>query len=266
MKITVFTSNHTRHNYLCNQLSEIADEIFIIQEVETLEVGKKLSEYKRKSNYLFNHFKNIYKAEKKFFKESFLKFSKKTVKILTMRHGDINLLKKKNIKDFLKSDYYIIFGCSFIKGPLADFLLKKKAINIHMGISPYYRGADCNFWAIYDKNPSLVGATIQLLSKKLDDGLILYHATSDFHKDPFVYTMASVKSAILCLKKYIKLGKIEKPICIKNKKQKQIRLSKRREITDKILKKYSKIIVKKSDYTKIDLVRQSNLNLKNFYK
>ena len=70
---------------------------------------------------------------------------------------------------------------------MADFLLKKKAINIHMGISPYYRGADCNFWAIYDKNPSLVGATIQLLSKKLDYGLILYHETSDFHKDPFVY-------------------------------------------------------------------------------
>ena len=263
MKITIFTPNHTRHNYLCNQLSEIADEIFIIQEVETLLVGKKLSEYKKKSNYLFNHYKKIEKTEKKFFGESFLNFSKKKVKIITMRHEDISFLKKDKIKDFLKSDYYIIFGCSFIKGSLADFLLKKKAINIHMGISPYYRGADCNFWAVYDKNPSLVGATIQLLSKKLDDGLILYHATSDFHKDPFVYTMASVKSAILSLKKYIKFGKVEKPISIKNKKE--IRLSRRRDITDKILKKYSKIIIKKSDHTKIDLVRQFNLKLKNFY-
>ena len=43
MKITIFTSNHTRHNYLCNQLSEIADEIFIIQEAETLFVGKRLT-------------------------------------------------------------------------------------------------------------------------------------------------------------------------------------------------------------------------------
>lgn len=266
MKITVFTSNHTRHNYLCNQLSEIADEIFIIQEAETLLVGKQVSGYKRQSNYLFNHYKKIEKIEKKFFGEPFLNFSKKKVKILTMRLQDISFLKKNKIKDFLKSDYYIIFGCSFIKGPLCDFLLKKKAINIHMGISPYYRGADCNFWAVYDKNPSLVGATIQLLSKKLDDGLILYHATSDFHKDPFVYTMSTVKSAILSLKKYIKSEKREKPINIKDKKQKQIRLSKMRQITDKILKKYSKIIIKKSDYTKIDLVRQSNLKLKNFYK
>ena len=30
----------------------------------------------------------------------------------------IKILKKNKIKDFLKSDYYIIFGCSFIKGPL----------------------------------------------------------------------------------------------------------------------------------------------------
>ena len=27
-----------------------------------------------------------------------------------------------------------------------------------MGVSPYYRGADCNFWAQNDKNSNLVGA------------------------------------------------------------------------------------------------------------
>ena len=29
-----------------------------------------------------------------------------------------------------------------------------------LGISPQYRGSSCNFWALYDNNPHLVGATM----------------------------------------------------------------------------------------------------------
>ena len=72
----------------------------------------------------------------------------------------------------LSSDIYIVFGASFIKGWLVDFLIKNKAINIHMGLSPYYRGSSCNFWAMYDNNPNYVGATIHYLSKGLDSGEI----------------------------------------------------------------------------------------------
>ena len=119
------------------------------------------------------------------------------------------------ISPFLKSDIYIIFGCSFIKGWLANFLIKKKAINIHMGISPYYKGADCNFWAIYEGNTNLVGATIQYLSKDLDNGPILFHAVNEYHSNPFIYTMLSVKSAIIAVKKYLKQKKV-KPTSIRN--------------------------------------------------
>jgi methionyl-tRNA formyltransferase len=56
--------------------------------------------------------------------------------------------------------------------PLQIVFSKKKCLNIHMGVLPYYRGTDCNFWAIYDKNFSKVGATLMLLSKKIDDGKV----------------------------------------------------------------------------------------------
>ena len=45
-----------------------------------------------------------------------------------------------------------------------------------MGVSPYYKGADCNFWALQDYKPQFVNATIHYLSKGLDTGDILYHA------------------------------------------------------------------------------------------
>ena len=64
-----------------------------------------------------------------------------------------------------------------------------------MGLAPYYRGTDCNFWALYDGNPELVGSTIYLLSKGLDTGKILYHAISEVKTNPYIYTMSCVKSA-----------------------------------------------------------------------
>ena len=39
MKITLFTSNKNRHNYLINLLSTIADELFVIQECDTIFTG-----------------------------------------------------------------------------------------------------------------------------------------------------------------------------------------------------------------------------------
>ena len=82
------------------------------------------------------------------------------------------------------SDLYIVFGSSYIKGRLINFLIKNKAINIHMGISPYYRGSDCNFWSLYDNNFHLVGGTVHLISKGLDSGPILFHTRAKKNKNP----------------------------------------------------------------------------------
>ena len=39
MKITLFTYNNSRHNYLINLLSTISDELFVIQECGTIFPG-----------------------------------------------------------------------------------------------------------------------------------------------------------------------------------------------------------------------------------
>ena len=64
-----------------------------------------------------------------------------------------------------------------------------------MGIAPYYRGVDCNFWALYDNNPHLVGSTIHYLSNNIDGGDILYHAISMKKNNLFDYSMSCVMAA-----------------------------------------------------------------------
>ena len=152
--------------------------------------------------------------------------------------GDLNKLQIKDLSLFLKSDVYVVFGSSYIKNDLINFLIKNNAINIHMGVSPFYRGTDCNFWALYDNNPHLVGSTIHMLSKGLDNGSILYHAMSNIKNDPFEYTMSTVKSALHSVSERINNNTIFniKPE-LQNKKI-EIRYSKKIEFNEEIVKQY----------------------------
>jgi len=184
------------------------------------------------------YFEKVNDAQFKLFGNSYVNNLKKNIKILPMLSGDLNKCSLKFLSDFLKSDIYIVFGSSYIKGELIDFLVKQKAINIHMGVSPYYRGTDCNFWAVYDDNPHLVGATIHMLSKGLDSGPMLYHAMSNIKTNPFEYTMSTAKAAFHSIAERIEDKSIFEIKPIIQNKENEIRYSKKIEFNDEVVKKY----------------------------
>ena len=237
MKITLFTSNKNRHNYLINLLSEVSDELFVVQECGTIFPGIIPGHY-QVSPIMKKYFENVNNAQYQLFGNSYVNNKKKNIKILSMVSGDLNKCSIKLLSDFLKSNVYVVFGSSYIKGELVDFLVKQKAINIHAGVSPYYRGTDCNFWALYDDNTHLVGTTIHLLSKGLDNGPILYHAMSNLKTNPFEYTMSSVKSAFHSIAERIKDGSIFKIKALIQDKKKEIRYSKKIDFKEEIVREY----------------------------
>lgn len=249
MKITIFTSNNSRHNYLINLMSEICNELYVVQENNTIFPGVVPGHYKP-TDIMNKYFSSVREAQSKIFDDTYIK-KFKNMNIMPMKSGDLNNCSLKFLKDFLKSDFYIVFGSSYIKGELVDFLVKKKAINLHMGISPYYRGNDCNFWALYDNNPHLVGSTVHLLTKGLDSGPIIYHALSKLKtSNPFEYTMSTVKAAFHSLKKRLIDKKIFTFTPIIQDKTKEIRYTKKDDFNDEAVKEYYK--------------KKINLNSKNF--
>jgi len=237
MRITLFTSNNHRHNYLINLLSNFCDELWVVQECKILFTGKNDERYQA-SNVIEKYFNKVIEAQNKIFKQEFVNKNNKNIKIIPILNGELNKLSLSYLDNFLKSDIYVVFGASYIKGELVDFLVKQKAINIHAGVSPYYRGCDCNFWALYDGNPHLVGATIHLLAKGLDSGPILYHAMSNLKSNPFEYTMSTVKSAFHSFAERIKDNSIFKIKPVVQDKAKEVRYSRKSEFNEKIVKKY----------------------------
>ncbi len=237
MKITLFTANQSRHNYFINLLSSISTELNVVQENDTLFPGGIEGHYPA-SNIFNDYFKNVVRAQMELFGSNYIKA--KNLNLISMKEGDINKCSTSLLNNFLKSDIYIVTGSSFIKGELAKFLIKKKALSIHMGLAPYYRGTDCNFWALYDNNPHLVGATIYMLSEGLDTGKILYHALTEIKDDPFLYTMSTVKSAFDSLAERISNKEIFNMTPTKQDSKKEIRYSKKKEFTEKIIGEFSK--------------------------
>ena len=237
MKITLFTSNKNRHNYLINLFSNFCDELFVVQECGTIFPGIIPGHYPA-SETMKDYFDKVNDAQTKLFGNSYVNKSSKNIKVLPMLSGDLNKCSLSFLSDFLKSDIYVVFGSSYIKGHLVDFLVEQKAINIHMGVSPYYRGTDCNFWALYDKNPHLVGATIHMLSKGLDSGLMLYHAMSNIKTNPYEYTMSTVKSAFHSIAERIKDKSIFEIEPVVQDKSKEIRYSRKVEFDEKVVNEY----------------------------
>ena len=124
MKITLFTSNKPRHNYLINFLSKYCKKIYVIQECSTIFPGYLSGIYPKGTN-MQKYFKRVHNAERKIFGNKII--SGKNISIFPIQSNDLNSLKLNEIKQFLKSDLYIVFVSSYIKGKLVNFLNKKKA-------------------------------------------------------------------------------------------------------------------------------------------
>ena len=72
-------------------------------------------------------------------------------------------------------DALVLFGCSIIREQLLE-RLPERVVNLHLGLSPYYRGAATNFWPLVNGEPECVGATVHLATLSVDAGPILRQA------------------------------------------------------------------------------------------
>ena len=236
MRITVFTSNQPRHVALIESLAGIADEVFAVQECNTVFPGQ-VADFFRKSDVMQGYFQQVIAAEEQVFGQP--RFVPEKVRNLPIKMGDLNQLSMEVLGPALESDVYVVFGASYIKGPLCEFLVERGTLNIHMGISPFYRGSSTNFWAMYDRRPEYVGATIHRLTAGLDSGPMLYHAFPAVDEyEPFALGMEAVKAAHVSLVERIASGEIESYEPMEQDKGRQLRYTRNADFTDEVAREY----------------------------
>ena len=237
MTITIFTSNQPRHIALIESLAQVADRIFAIQECNTIFPGQ-VDDFFRKSPVMQDYFARVIAAEAEVFGRP--RLLPANVRSMSMKMGDLSRVTLEDLGDALDADKFIVFGASYIKGKLCDFLVERGALNIHIGVSPYYRGSSTNFWAMYDNRPDLVGATIHLLSRGLDSGPMLFHALPKADAvDPFVHGMRAVRAAHVGLVKCLQ----ENLEPVPQDKSRELRYTRNADFTDEVASEYLKRIL-----------------------
>jgi hypothetical protein len=197
VKITIFTGNRPRHIAFIEFLSGFCDAVYAIQ------ISSSVFPYQHEnsSHGLKDYFQRVNSAEKKLYGEP--RFLGNVVFQLPIASKDIHQLSRESLHPALDSDHYIIYGFDFIQGELCQFLINHQAIIIHMGIAPEYHGHASNFWALYDRQFDKIGATVHLLTEKLDQGPILYHVLpTQTVTEPFEFGMSLVRHTYESIPQY----------------------------------------------------------------
>lgn len=82
----------------------------------------------------------------------------------------------------ISPDLLVVWGSTILTPRILS--TAKRAINLHFGFCPYYRGALANQCAVFDDEFSRIGATIHYINGKADAGDILTVISADVEKDP----------------------------------------------------------------------------------
>ncbi|GJM24605.1 MAG: hypothetical protein DHS20C16_10200 [Phycisphaerae bacterium] len=236
MRITVFTGNQARHVALVEALTGVADEVFAIQECTTTFPGQ-VDDFFRKSDTMQTYFRRVQSAEQLVFGQP--RFVPANARQLALRMGDLSQTSPSVLAPALQSDVYVVFGASYIKGPLCDHLIAHRAVNIHMGVSPFYRGSSTNFWAMYDDAPQYVGATIHRITAGLDSGPIICHSFPRAEAaDPFVIGMNAVQSAHRAVVGMLQSGDLLRADPVAQDRSLERRYSRNADFTDDVASDY----------------------------
>ncbi|HWE44861.1 MAG TPA: formyl transferase [Caulobacteraceae bacterium] len=87
---------------------------------------------------------------------------------------DINSAATVDVLRALAPDLICVSGTRMIKAPVFDTRPPRGLLNLHTGISPFYRGGpNCTLWCLSNAEPQFVGATIHELDPGIDSGRLI---------------------------------------------------------------------------------------------
>ena len=194
-KILFLGGTHPRHLYYANEIHKrfpLAGAVLEGRGSMTPDVPSKADSLE--AGLWMGHFLNRMAAEEKYFGDQV----PPDVEIFDIGSDYIPQL----ISDF-EIDIALIFGCGMIKGELAQ-ALPELSINLHLGLSPRYRGAATLFWPFYFLEPQWAGCTFHKIVDEPDAGDILHQCVPELERGDHIHDVAA-KAVIQATEDMIKL-------------------------------------------------------------
>ena len=150
IRLVIITSDHRRHRWVAARLAAVANLVGIVAESKpTAGIAPPDPEVRA-------YFNARRDAEDRWFENAAGELDCQRCEVAW---GGSNSVQACEFVTNLAPDLVVLFGSSIIKDPLLGYM-KGRIINMHLGLSPYYRGSATNFWPLVDNLPECVGVTI----------------------------------------------------------------------------------------------------------
>ncbi len=234
-----------RHLYFANHVCKFCKPLAIVQESGSHDFVKKLLNLLKNPNKLLQKVSRWLRDRKRyrgnpeakyFFGDREPALERSDLRVEVPYINDEQVL---SLIDRHQPDVILVFGTSLLKGPLLE-KGKLGIINLHGGLSPEYRGADCTFWALYNREPEKVGCTIHYINAGIDTGNLIAHVSPEVRENDteLMLFWRAVKSSTSVYEELLnKLEHGEKPGAIQKDKGKLYQVKDRQLCHERELEK-----------------------------
>ena len=179
MKLVLFSGDHPRHLFINKEVLNYFDKVLVIimHREEVLRTPPSdITDHDKK---LFEqHFENRYQKEVATYGHLNAREVFNSYDSIYVNPNELNTTRiATKIKDF-NADFCFIFGVNLILDPVIDELPADK-INLHLGLSPWYKGGATLFWPFYHLKPQFCGSTFHQITKQADAGEIIHQCVPE---------------------------------------------------------------------------------------
>jgi len=180
LRLMILCGRSPRHLYVANRLCRVAQPVAIVQETGSEGRAEKLRRLLQNPRLLWRKAWRWVRDRRRYGggKEAAFFFGKRPPRLdrpdLVHEVPHINHPRVLDLVERLAPDVIAVFGTSLIREPLLG-KGRLGMVNLHGGLSPYYRGADGTFWALYNEEPHRVGCTVHFIDQGIDTGRLIAH-------------------------------------------------------------------------------------------
>jgi folate-dependent phosphoribosylglycinamide formyltransferase PurN len=179
MRILLFSGSHPRHLFIHRALLaqfEICGVVSMRREPLIVSPPPGITEHDRR---LFvRHFEERFAVEQAGYGDETPEAAFAGIPTLFCGPAELNTAETAEFVRRMRPDVVFIFGVDLIKEPVMGVLPHDK-VNLHLGLSPWYRGAATLFWPFYNLEPQLTGATFHQIVPEADAGAVIHQCVPE---------------------------------------------------------------------------------------
>lgn len=232
MRLVLLIGNKPRHLYFAKRIKDLFNVVGMIIEEH--------AEFPVKSELVRKHFKDFAEVERDFFGNPPLP------RVLKIEPKTINYYSDGIRR--LEPDVIVVYSTSLIGQEIID-ICPGRIINLHAGLSPYYRGSGTNIMPFYNNELEYVGMTVHRVTKIIDGGDIISRERPIWRPNDNTHTIGcacvevGIQLMIEVLESHLEYSDGKGGFCAMGKQDlSKGKLYPKNAFTDKVLKKIYKNI------------------------